>query len=456
MRVSTLLLSSLLCFSSAHSFAERASDVVANEENSTKDAKVFRLLAPEVESEKEWGLAVLMRQSEIAFKTESRSVSSFVPMLFYKGDRFFMRGLEGGAHLYKQDDWQINLIGRMRFFDIPKEYQNAIQGDTIDFGVQWRKEYRPDTFLDVELFSDLDGRAYGNIGNSWELEYGDFEFKPSITAKIKSADFNSNYYALEDLTGERIKAGVEFNANLITRYHVKSNFYLLASLGYTHLDKNAYDSLAIDQRWNAEAFIGFGFFNDKTKKPKQQLDSRRYMRIAHGWATPSNIGDIFRGDTVKDEFNNQLTSLFYGIPLTDELFGKPFSLYFTPGFIWHHSSEVQRTEQEYVMAIKAYYTFNWPTKWRIGAAEGLSYVSDVTYIERKEMIEKGYRPNKLMNFLDFSVDVNIGDLFNARSMDKWWLGYSLHHRSSIFENSSQFGRIKGGSNYNTVYVQRDF
>ncbi len=34
-----------------------------------------------------------------------------------------------------------------------------------------------------------------------------------------------------------------------------------------------------------------------------------------------------------------------------------------------------------------------------------------------------------------------------------WFGYSLHHRSSIFETSSAFGRIKGGSNYNTLYLQ---
>lgn len=321
-------------------------------------------------------------------------------------------------------------MGRMRFFDIPKEYQNAIQGDTVDFGVKWHKEYRPGTYFDVELFSDLDGRAYGNIGNTWEFEYGDFEFKPSITAKIKSADFNSNYYALEELTGESIKAGVEFNVNVVARYHVASNFYLLGSLGYTHLDKAAYDSQAISKRWNAEAFIGFGLFNDKTKAPKKPLDSKRYLRVSHGWATPSNIGDIFRGDSVKDEFNNQFTSLFYGIPLTDDLFGVPFSIYFTPGFVWHHSSEVQTTKQEYVMAIKAYYTFTWPTKWRVGAAEGLSYVSDVTYIERKEMIEKGYRPSKLMNYLDFSLDVDLGDLFNARAMDRWWLGCSLHHRSA--------------------------
>ena len=89
-------------------------------------------------------------------------------------------------------------------------------------------------------------------------------------------------------------------------------------------------------------------------------------------------------------------------------------------------------------------------------AEGLSYVSDVTYIEAIEMEEKGYRPSELMNYIDISFDINLGDVFNVKALNETWLGYSMHHRSSIFEKASQFGRIKGGSNYNTVYIQFDF
>ncbi|GAL03682.1 hypothetical protein JCM19237_6576 [Photobacterium aphoticum] len=157
-----------------------------------------------------------------------------------------------------------------------------------------------------------------------------------------------------------------------------------------------------------------------------------------------------------DPYNNQLTSVFYGHPLTDELFGIPLDIYLTPGFVWHWESEVQSSIQEYVIAIKAYYTFEWPVKWRFGVAEGLSYVSGITHIEQAEMDEKGYEPSQLLNYLDFSVDVNVGDLINQKSLDNLWVGYSLHHRSAIFESASQFGRIKGGSNYNTFYIQYDF
>lgn len=423
---------------------------IATSESSDKEAqrKIFQ--------EQTWGLGVLVRNAEIPFDTEADNVTSFVPMMFYQGEDFFIRGIEGGAHLYQQENWQFNAMARMRFFDIPAEYQNQVQGDTIDLGFQARRTFSENSFLDIEFFSDLEGKPYGNVSQSWYFQHNSWEFMPKVTARYKSASFNSHYYALEELTEQNIGAGIELNAGIETRYHVASNFYLLASVNATMLDDNAYQSEAITQRWQSEAYLGFAFFNDISKPKKSELSNHGYLRIAHGWATPSNIGDILAGDTVKDEYNNQLSSIFYGLPLTDNLFSLPIDIFLTPGFIWHWNSEVQSSEQEYVLAIKAYYTIDWPVRWRIGAAEGLSYASDVTYIEASEMERKGYRPSELMNFLDFSIDINLGDIFNVNALNETWLGYSIHHRSAIFESASQFGRIKGGSNYNTVYIQFDF
>jgi MipA family protein len=85
----------------------------------------------------------------------------------------------------------------------------------------------------------------------------------------------------------------------------------------------------------------------------------------------------------------------------------------------------------------------------------LSYVRDITYIEGTELDKKGYEPSNLLNYLDFSLDMHLGDIF-GRKLDKVWLGYSIHHGSATFETASHFGRIKGGSNYNSVYLQWHF
>jgi outer membrane protein len=163
-----------------------------------------------------------------------------------------------------------------------------------------------------------------------------------------------------------------------------------------------------------------------------------------------------------------MTSLFYGHPVADSLFGvQSLDVYLTPGFVYHHEADPytdpdsgitydQQPTQEYVLAMKLYWNIKWPTNWRIGAAEGLSYTKEITNLEQREMDNKGYRPSNLLNFIDISLDFSIGDLFNSAQLRDLWFDYSLHHRSAIFETSSAFGRIKGGSNYNTLYLQYHF
>ncbi|OLQ87748.1 MltA-interacting MipA family protein [Vibrio ponticus] len=412
------------------------------------------------QSEQDWGIAAMYRIATVPYSTPvgDQTVSTFVPMMYFNNDYVFVDGVEGGLHLanWQDEKFELNALTRIRFVDLPASIQNANQGDTADVGFQLRYQLNDTWHFDWELMSDEDTRLHTNLRATAEYDFGDWELKPHATLRYKDADFNSRYYAFDKYTGDKIGAGMDVNVGIDARYHVTSNLYLLGSTSVTSLDNNAYSAAAVTDRFEGEVFVGFGFFPDKTKARKTELTNKRYLRIAHGWATPSNIGDIFALNREKDPYNNQMTSVFYGHPLTDELFGLPVDLYFTPGIAHHWDSKVQGASTEYIAAIKAYVNFDWPTRWRFGFAEGLSYIDNITYVEASEMAEKGYTPSHLLNYLDFSLDVNVGDLVNDSDWKNVWVGYSLHHRSAIFEKASQFGRIKGGSNYNTVYVQFNF
>jgi len=410
------------------------------------------LLSDEAYEEQDWGLGGVIRTATIPYATEEDRVSSFVPMMFYEDDLFFLNGLEGGIKLYETDYWRFSALARMRFVDIPAQYQNQFQGDTTDFGLQTRYKLQDDHYLDMELMKDKENYQHANLTYSMFIDKGSWEIKPYATLRYKGADFNRHYYALEQ---EAIGAGVDAAAGINLKYHVTSNFYLLGSAQTRWLDPNARRTAIVSDNMESEVSLGIGVFTDKSKPRKKQLGISPYLRVAHGWATPSNLNDILTGNTETDGYNNQMTSLFYGHPLTDELFGLPLDIYLTPGFLWHWSSEVQSSTQEYVLAIKAYYTLKLPVRFRLGVAEGLSYVRDITYIEGTELDKKGYEPSNLLNYLDFSLDMHLGDIF-GKKLDKVWLGYSIHHRSAIFETASHFGRIKGGSNYNSVYLQWHF
>lgn len=402
--------------------------------------------------EPDWGIAIGSRTAVIPFSdAEDDTVSDFVPKLYYEGEYIFLRGETGGLRFWNEDAYNLSVLGRYRYFDIPTVYQKEYHGTNIDTGLQFEYFLSDAMPLQLALLTDTDGRTYGDLNLLYRMDIDDFDIELNAHYRYKSAEFNNIYYGLgvEDIGSDYdIKVGSQL------RYHVFSNLYLLGEVNLTMLGNDTYQSSVIEDRFQTEYYLGFGFFNDKKDRGQLVMPENHYLRFAHGWATPSNIGEIIRGNTESDEYNNQMTSLFYGIPLAESLFSLPIEFYLTPGFAYHYNSDVQDPITEYVIAIKAYYTVDWPVRWRFGFAEGLSYVSEVTYIEANDDPDRSN--SQILNYLDFSLDVNLGDVTTLKALNKLWLGYSIHHRSAIFETSSLFGRSKGGSNYNSVYLQWHF
>lgn len=402
-----------------------------------------------VRAPEKWGIAMGVRSATIPFDANKSTVNDVVPLIFYDNGRLFIDGLQLGYRLFKKENWQLSPFARYRFFDIPEEYQNEIRESGLDLGGQLTYSITEWFHTDFEVLSDQDGRWTANLTPVLTFERGVWNFKTYARFRWKSADFNDRYYGLErEAPGSA--ADTQIAADI--RFHVWRNLYLLARGSILFLDSDTRDISFVDDSTQAEGFLGIGIFNDK-KNPADTLASKPYIRLAHGWGTESNLSEILTGNTESDPYNNQLTSVFFGVPLADELFTLPIATYLTPGIAHHHASDVQDRSTEWVLAVKFYYTINWPTPWRLGFAEGLSYVDRIPYLEEKDMQEKGYRPSQLLNFLDFSVDMDLGHLFRFGWMEDLWLGYSIHHRSGIFSTSSAFGRISGGSNYNTVYLQ---
>lgn len=396
-----------------------------------------------------WGIAMGIRSARIPFDTNESVVNDVLPLIFYDNGRLFIDGLEAGYRLFQGKNWQLSPFARYRFFDIPKEFQNDIREDGLDLGGQFTYHFSDWFHTDFEVLSDQNGHIHANLTPSFEFERGDWDFRPYVRFRWKSADFNNRYYGLGR---ENPGSAVDVLLSTDIRYHVYRNLYLLGQVSLRMLDSDTRDVSFVKRSTQGEAFFGFGFFDDK-KRPVDTLDSKPYVRLAHGWGTTSNLGEILTGKTESDPYNNQMTSVFFGVPLADELFTIPISTYLTPGLVLHHSSEVQDSSAEYVLAVKFYYTFKWPTHWRLGFAEGISYAQKIPYLEEQDVEAKGYRPSQLLNFLDFSLDLSLGHLLRVKWMEELWLGYSIHHRSGIFSTSSAFGRISGGSNYNSLYLQ---
>jgi outer membrane protein len=463
---------------------------------------IFTLSAHAYEvPENDWGIAIGIRSAKIPYPAKEERVKDVIPLLFYDGDIFFLRGLTGGAKLYNKDKWQFSLTGRYRYFDVPAEFQNLVRGNSLDVGGELKYRINNNFETNFEIMTDDKSRYYSALNARYHWESGSWELFPYATLRFKSADFNDYYFGLDGFTDpdnppgkidNKIGSGFDLTLGSEIRYHVISNFYLIGRAQLTTLDSKTRDSISIEEGTYGEVYLGIAFFNDKTRKKSSSLEAKPYIRVAHGWATPSNMGDILAFDWEDDEQDNQLTSLFYGHPLSDSLFGvETLDVYMTLGYVYHHSSDPHsqtlapgqginnlelaglgsnpcdgetdctitydsQPTNEYVLGIKLYYNINWPVHWRLGVAEGLSYIETVSNLEQREMDRKGYRSSNLMNYIDITADFSVGDIFGVKEMNDLFFGVGIHHRSSIFESASAFGRIKGGSNYNSIYLQYHF
>jgi len=445
--------------SAGESSSEKSNTVIdsAKSGGSSKGADLTPLLTPIENNAPQWGGGIGIRLGNTAFKGNDR-VEDIIPMFYYEGERFFIRGTEGGIHLWDNDQLGFDVLTRYRFFDYPEKYEDSLNRNTFDSGLRAYWKLNESSQVAGEILTDFSGRISGTAriesayyGDNWMLA-------PLFEIRGKSSNFNSRYYGLGM---DDVSAGIDARVALKSRLHLWRNLHLEGSVQARWLDSNTRNSNMVDDSMEYMAYIGIGFFEEplksyakRTSSRTRSLNAKPYIRVAQGWGNDSTIAQIFKGDIRKDKGADvNMTSIFYGHPLTDRLFDWPIETYLTSGVVHHYSSGEQSSATEFVVGVKFFYTIPLPWRVRLGAAEGISYIDSFTYYEENSLNDDGLIPSRLLNYVDLSVDLNLGDVFCSKTIADLWLGYGIHHRSGIGGTSPTFGNISGGSNFNTLYLQ---
>ena len=399
----------------------------------------------------EWGVAMAMRFANVPYKGDKKSTDDLFPLFYYEGERFFLRGDNAGIKLWEKEKLGLNLIGRYRFFDYSDDYKHIDSGGgTADAGAQGFYQLSDETQLQLEVLSDPRGRMYSTLRYAGDHRRDKWRFFPELEATVTSSKFNSHYYGVDT---QSLGTGLETRARLKVRRQLINNVHLEGQLEGSWLGPQAADANAIDDTFGYEMYLGIGFY-DAEPVQKDALQAKPFWQISQGWGTTSDFQTIPSGNfETESGADVSMTSIFYGHPLSDTLFNKPIEVYLTPGFVYHYGSDVQDTSYEGVLAVKMMYTFPTPWRLRLGAAEGISYVSDANYYESSSLAKKGENASRLMNYLNLSLDLNIGDVFKSDRLEDLWLGTGIHHRSGIYGTSSAFNNASGGSNFVTMYLQ---
>jgi len=153
----------------------------------------------------------------------------------------------------------------------------------------------------------------------------------------------------------------------------------------------------------------------------------------------------------------EVVGVTVGKTLLESVRGWPLDFVGYVGLVYHHDRPFQRNGVELDLFMKAYYRgFPWSDRvlTRFGYGWGLSIADPVPYAEVAEQTARGRQTSRVLNYNEPSIDVSLGDLIGRREWKQAFVGLSITHRSGMFGNSRLLGRVNGGSNYITLYLER--
>jgi len=181
------------------------------------------------------------------------------------------------------------------------------------------------------------------------------------------------------------------------------------------------------------------------------------LRLAHGQASKSDLGKILSGDfTSNYPAGLYVTAIDTGYMLKEGVLDLPFDLYIKNGFSAFDDRNANNAiVYETTLYLKLYLNMDFlSNRLRLGFGEGASYTSNILYVEKIDAESNHDNNSKILNYLDISLDFDFGRLIRYEPLYDTHLGWALKHRSGIF---GLINNVKhGGSNYNTLYIEKKF
>jgi len=192
-----------------------------------------------------------------------------------------------------------------------------------------------------------------------------------------------------------------------------------------------------------------------------QKEGERYrVRVLGGYFTEENFNSIVRGNigAIKST-KTSVMGVEIGRVLIHGFRDWPVNIVTQIGLYQHDDKKLQENSNFNSVAgmIKfEWYKFPWSNKLRtkIDFSEGMNYVQRIPYEEGLDVRAKNNgRDSHLLNYLGFSVGVNLGDLISNKNYENCYIGGYVYHRSGVFGLVPLYNNINGGSNFQTLYLE---
>ncbi|MES2935643.1 MAG: MipA/OmpV family protein [Pseudomonadota bacterium] len=416
------------------------------------------------------GLGVIGQAEHSLYKGEETR-HDIEPAYLYENKHFFLHGSRLGLKLLDEPQHQIKLLLDHRFEGFadgpippPLLGLHARNGGT-DLGLSYRYSNSWGQ-LETALLHDVSDTSKGSevrlaYANDWQS--GRWHFRPSVSLSLRDAKLNNYYYGVQ---ADEVSAGrahympgvaKQLSLNLHAAYDLTARWRLLGGVGINLLDKNIADSPIVASNRQTTVSLGAVYdFGDS--QHKIEAAQPLHAKLLYGNASDCNLLPVMtlRCTDTHTDSNTSIAGVHIGKTLIEKANDWPLDFVGYIGVLQHAENHYQSNSLQLDAYVKAfYYGFPWAERirTRLGFGMGLSLAQRVPYVEQQDQIRRNRNTSKLLNYLDPSIDISVGDLIGSRRLKETYFGFGASHRSGIFGSSKLLGNVNGGSNYLYTYIE---
>ena len=394
-----------------------------------------------------------------------------LPIYLYEGEHFYLHSNRFGLKFDIDSRRRVDVFVSRRLESFPvssvpeslagmaTRTTESEAGFSYDQRFDWGKvfvEYLRDT-------SHTSGGSELKVGYSREGTRGGLRFIPYLTVSARDARLNDYYYgvtaaeATNDRPAYSAGGGVNATAGLNARYDLSLHWHFLAGISATHWASEVRASPIVDIRGvQLAGFAGFAYEFEPSPPRNWESGTPLFVKVLYGRSSTCNLLPIMelRCGTLSTDEKTSIAAVDLGVPF----YGNPDSWSFVGyvGLLRHNERDLQPDFWQVNAYIKVFYWgFPWrnSVRTRVGWGAGVSYAQAVPFAEAQSQAERGRNTSKLLQYLDPTIDVSVGDLFGSKKLHETYFGLGVSHRSGIFGMAQLFDNVNGGSNYIYTYVE---
>ena len=410
-----------------------------------------------------------------AFDNNDQRQFDLVPLYLYNGKYVFFRGTSGGLHVFKNDSFQFNLLGRYRFQKLDPDRNAFYEGieereQSLDGGgdeVRLRGKWG---VLNANYLTDTLNRHQGQsaeISYRYRFDRGRFSFSPFVTYGWNDDKLTDYYFGVSEAEARPDRAAyapgesnwVGFGMN--TTWFVSPRIQFFANVGFGGVDTVVADSPLVEEDTQSTFFAGgtyaFGNVREPTAYITPERASEWSWRANYGYQASGNIvGEIDQGDFSKSEFAETNIG---GVTFSKLLSDGPRVDFVGRMAVFRHLEEDEGTGDFFSYALyimargKGYSPWTDKELFRYGFGFGMSYAEKVPITEQRKQASKGNNTSKFLNYLELQLDVPLRNLFKAKAVRNCYAGVTVVHRSGIFGTSDFLGDVAGGADWITAHLE---